>query len=105
MARTFTLYETGKITEEEFVKRRSELLELQTNIRQTIFDKNTELQKLRERQINRETFKRVLAILRDQDRKSTRLNSSHSQISYAVFCLKKKKKNKKKILVIPKNKK
>src|SRR2546427_5841304 len=29
-----------------------------------------------------------------QDRKSTRLNSSHSQISYAVFCLKKKKKHK-----------
>src|SRR5438270_9204823 len=28
----------------------------------------------------------------DLDRKSTRLNSSHSQISYAVFCLKKKKK-------------
>src|SRR2546427_2405310 len=30
------------------------------------------------------------------DRKSTRLNSSHSQISYAVFCLKKKKKKQKK---------
>src|SRR5438270_7570408 len=29
---------------------------------------------------------------RRADRKSTRLNSSHSQISYAVFCLKKKKK-------------
>src|SRR2546430_5928117 len=29
---------------------------------------------------------------RGGDRKSTRLNSSHSQISYAVFCLKKKKK-------------
>src|SRR2546430_10020952 len=29
----------------------------------------------------------------DTDRKSTRLNSSHSQISYAVFCLKKKKNN------------
>src|SRR5256886_5428848 len=29
----------------------------------------------------------------DADRKSTRLNSSHSQISYAVFCLKKKKIN------------
>src|SRR2546427_821825 len=29
----------------------------------------------------------------DLDRKSTRLNSSHSQISYAVFCLKKKKNN------------
>src|SRR5689334_24785258 len=30
-----------------------------------------------------------------EDRKSTRLNSSHSSISYAVFCLKKKKKKKK----------
>src|SRR2546430_9912202 len=30
--------------------------------------------------------------LERRDRKSTRLNSSHSQISYAVFCLKKKKK-------------
>src|SRR5690349_24249704 len=29
-----------------------------------------------------------------EDRKSTRLNSSHVEISYAVFCLKKKKKNK-----------
>src|SRR5256886_5093164 len=29
--------------------------------------------------------------VQNQDRKSTRLNSSHSQISYAVFCLKKKK--------------
>src|SRR3989475_4323134 len=32
------------------------------------------------------------------DRKSTRLNSSHSQISYAVFCLKKKKKSNTKII-------
>src|SRR5947209_16213405 len=31
--------------------------------------------------------------LRLRDRKSTRLNSSHANISYAVFCLKKKKKN------------
>src|SRR3712207_7648673 len=30
---------------------------------------------------------------RHQDRKSTRLNSSHANISYAVFCLKKKKQN------------
>src|SRR5438270_3299253 len=51
-------------------------------------------------------FERVAAVLQDEtpgpdgrvmrrritDRKSTRLNSSHSQISYAVFCLKKKKK-------------
>src|SRR5207249_9223854 len=33
-----------------------------------------------------------------QDRKSTRLNSSHVSISYAVFCLKKKKKKKKKTI-------
>src|SRR2546430_5233965 len=36
---------------------------------------------------------RVLDSPLREDRKSTRLNSSHSQISYAVFCLKKKKKN------------
>src|SRR2546430_12679586 len=33
---------------------------------------------------------KVYVALDDRDRKSTRLNSSHSQISYAVFCLKKK---------------
>src|SRR6266853_3703263 len=38
-----------------------------------------------------------------KDRKSTRLNSSHSQISYAVFCLKKKKKQE--IIVTMKKKK
>src|SRR3712207_7275597 len=35
-----------------------------------------------------------LVISDAQDRKSTRLNSSHANISYAVFCLKKKNKNK-----------
>src|SRR2546430_13614317 len=35
---------------------------------------------------------RLAVTLGHRDRKSTRLNSSHSQISYAVFCLKKKKK-------------
>src|SRR5690349_24017831 len=39
----------------------------------------------------RET-RRARAAARGQDRKSTRLNSSHVEISYAVFCLKKKKK-------------
>src|SRR5262245_65316026 len=34
----------------------------------------------------------LVMIVHDQDRKSTRLNSSHLGISYAVFCLKKKKK-------------
>src|SRR3712207_7318588 len=36
------------------------------------------------------------------DRKSTRLNSSHANISYAVFCLKKKKKNKSSYLQLTK---
>src|SRR6266853_4681229 len=40
-----------------------------------------------------------------RDRKSTRLNSSHSQISYAVFCLKKKKKKKNKVTITKKKKK
>src|SRR5205809_1539447 len=42
---------------------------------------------------------RVLAVLRPraEDRKSTRLNSSHGYISYAVFCL--KKKNKKALII------
>src|SRR5688572_31477832 len=39
-----------------------------------------------------------------RDRKSTRLNSSHSQISYAVFCLKKKKKKKKKKTIMKQDK-
>src|SRR2546421_3662733 len=37
---------------------------------------------------------------RTSDRKSTRLNSSHDQISYAVFCLKKKNKNTTKIILV-----
>src|SRR5690554_7880925 len=40
-------------------------------------------------------FGRIWRHIRE-DRKSTRLNSSHVRISYAVFCLKKKKKKKKK---------
>src|SRR5256886_5564403 len=37
-------------------------------------------------------FLRAICHVELRDRKSTRLNSSHSQISYAVFCLKKKKR-------------
>src|SRR2546430_10007878 len=38
----------------------------------------------------RESYADPVGTLSTKDRKSTRLNSSHSQISYAVFCLKKK---------------
>src|SRR2546430_9180262 len=40
-----------------------------------------------------EAVKLMISERLERDRKSTRLNSSHSQISYAVFCLKKKKQN------------
>src|SRR5687768_17946807 len=48
---------------------------------------------------NRAAAQRRQTVVRDApphgpDRKSTRLNSSHGYISYAVFCLKKKRKNK-----------
>src|SRR2546427_1173550 len=46
-----------------------------------------------ERPVSRKKITAEFALYRI-DRKSTRLNSSHSQISYAVFCLKKKKKKK-----------
>src|SRR5688572_32456066 len=41
--------------------------------------------------LRRDGRKRLSSLPAVSDRKSTRLNSSHSQISYAVFCLKKKK--------------
>src|SRR5690349_23298798 len=44
---------------------------------------------------NMACFQRLRNVVVVQDRKSTRLNSSHVEISYAVFCLKKKKKKNK----------
>src|SRR3712207_8759871 len=38
---------------------------------------------------------------REEDRKSTRLNSSHANISYAVFCLKKKKQDTTRVILSP----
>src|SRR5690606_2374751 len=43
---------------------------------------------------NGRIFCKITSKLSNEDRKSTRLNSSHVKISYAVFCLKKKKKKK-----------
>src|SRR2546430_3965016 len=50
------------------------------------------LQDVKIRVLNVSQPKELLTTLTVSDRKSTRLNSSHSQISYAVFCLKKKKR-------------
>src|SRR3712207_9020340 len=43
----------------------------------------------RQRKIHDQLITKGLEIITDSDRKSTRLNSSHANISYAVFCLKK----------------
>src|SRR2546430_8000172 len=62
--------------------------------RSTLFPYTTLFRSLRSRrrpQHSRRKHMKALKALKI-DRKSTRLNSSHSQISYAVFCLKKKKK-------------
>src|SRR5206468_12790796 len=53
---------------------------------------------LRPRSRTLDAFLVALVVSLLVDRKSTRLNSSHDQISYAVFCLKKKKKKKTKLL-------
>src|SRR2546422_5488580 len=64
--------------------------------RSTLFPYTT-LFRSRDREVLPDLFQRVVGVLADpealaqQDRKSTRLNSSHGYISYAVFCLKKKK--------------
>src|SRR5256885_3144026 len=56
------------------------------------------------RRIRNQRDERAVAITRGsvtEDRKSTRLNSSHLVISYAVFCLKKKKTNELKFPTVP----
>src|SRR3712207_8983229 len=47
--------------------------------------------------IDLDVERNVLTVRAERDRKSTRLNSSHANISYAVFCLKKKKNNKQRL--------
>src|SRR5689334_24701069 len=59
-----------------------------------IRDTKPVLAKMRETPV-RDAFTDNGVLREDGDRKSTRLNSSHSSISYAVFCLKKKKKKQK----------
>src|SRR3712207_8474561 len=53
---------------------------------------NTKMQALNIMMSALRSWARAVAEGRRRDRKSTRLNSSHANISYAVFCLKKKKK-------------
>src|SRR5258705_1018839 len=64
---------------------RSTLFPYTTLFRSIVIDENGKTRDVR--------VIRPLGLGLDEDRKSTRLNSSHLGISYAVFCLKKKKKN------------
>src|SRR2546430_5822718 len=66
----------------------------------TLF-RSIERRDARQQRHHRGADERQLRLRGDRrDRKSTRLNSSHSQISYAVFCLKKKKKKKIKYSIV-----
>src|SRR2546430_5533472 len=63
--------------------------------RSTLFPYTTLFRSMRRhvseiQQVSPERLREELTKMLTEDRKSTRLNSSHSQISYAVFCLKKK---------------
>src|SRR3989442_8760350 len=60
----------------------------------TLFRSHLDVRHLGEKVIDKKIpFVRELCLKYMKDRKSTRLNSSHVRISYAVFCLKKKKQN------------
>src|SRR5690625_3687151 len=75
--------EVGKLLKEEILPSHNEVVEYLEGTKL----KNKEIEELNQLQIDAEEFGyKVL------DRKSTRLNSSHVAISYAVFCLKKKKR-------------
>src|SRR5438445_6716987 len=57
-----------------------------------VFQRRQDLQELIHVQVLAHLGALLVLLLEERDRKSTRLNSSHANISYAVFCLKKKKK-------------
>src|SRR2546430_7907826 len=76
---------------------RSTLFPYTTLFRSFVLSRLDQMRELVERGIGEPVQKgqgaELFSVGAGQDRKSTRLNSSHSQISYAVFCLKKKKNN------------
>src|SRR5699024_12302379 len=75
-----------KIASREYIQNKIEQLDNFSNV--SIRNERNDVMKQNYIDALKETFNSDS----DQDRKSTRLNSSHVSISYAVFCLKKKKK-------------
>src|SRR5690606_41662511 len=84
-----TLFRSNKNTTIFSAMNSEELKELAEQLRQPNGLKGIEIADM----MNETNIKMTLHSI-DQDRKSTRLNSSHVKISYAVFCLKKKIKKK-----------
>src|SRR5207249_10434600 len=80
---TLSLHDALPIFGEGTEKIESKLAELFAGARVERLDRDTARR--------RGQFQKILSDFRVEDRKSTRLNSSHVSISYAVFCLKKKK--------------
>src|SRR2546422_3238926 len=74
---------------------RSTLFPYTTLFRSEAFAVANELEEDDLVELHSELEEKGIEIVPPEDRKSTRLNSSHGYISYAVFCLKKKKKTKK----------
>src|SRR5256885_3658761 len=72
---------------------RSTLFPYTTLFRSNTFPEARRRSPRRSRSISASLLRQRFSTHRGLDRKSTRLNSSHLVISYAVFCLKKKKKN------------
>src|SRR5947209_12307408 len=72
---------------------RSTLFPYTTLFRSCAVDLSPDMAVLAARRFRTEVEDRTLLVASAEDRKSTRLNSSHANISYAVFCLKKKKKH------------
>src|SRR5258707_10920282 len=77
-----TLFRSVALVDQDAVVRRADLQGLKASFRP--IDRQSRLAPLDVEQVEIDRAKR--------DRKSTRLNSSHANISYAVFCLKKKKR-------------
>src|SRR3712207_7870117 len=86
-----TLFRSWDVVQSKMVKRGVPLQNLKQEPAQPAGG-NTLRQQVKLKQgIDTDTAKKIVKFVKDADRKSTRLNSSHANISYAVFCLKKKK--------------
>src|SRR2546430_13114213 len=70
---------------------RSKMTNKYTTLKQLSMFEGTQLMDMIAMSHDTNVSKKITSVFFRKDRKSTRLNSSHSQISYAVFCLKKKK--------------